>query len=885
MVFDLISSSTSTSLTNSSSNDRVFSTLDHQYHHHHHHHHHPMFHSSESKANSLSTIEPPLSDERDLRQIENAQKQQQQHQQQPGKWKMLSKRRQSCTSDLYALAASRYHRFKPSLPVQSTPITTTLATPPPSTSDEIHPSSSSDEFKFYPASINTRRSTTDCNDLLTLQHSRRLGNMETNNSNLLTIVDEESRDSMWPSTDDHHLLVPTSDAETPLLARFYSDPSITPISPTSSSSASSFNLHSNSTDLSLSSQYSSSISFFNDLPDTNKILSSSSSGYESNIPTSNSSLNSISDHLFLPSPDSIMMPPPATPPSLSTSKTKPTSKLNIIDSTNPNPDRNLVEQFIDLHLQKQNSFDQDVTYSPPSSFSSSSSSFHSQAALSTMTSPVCCRKCANHDDQQQLSSDTEDDSQSTTISTNLLPLQQQNKRPRSLPIAIQQPKGVNIDDTTEDEDDDDLEKTSSRDNSLTCHCPNVSSRKKRFRTCDLSNAATTAPLFSAVTSANGLFSDNTLISKAADKLHIDYKDLDDSNSSEHSPIKSTKNSLEHFIMSPTDKVKVQMKYPLTNNDRESDTRGNELKISQPEDIDFKRSKQKAIRVLYQNRLHLNSIQSPVTRQHNSTILPIRTATPGHGDSPLAKRTANPRLLRSVLSCSVFEADDEHEVVSSTPIGNPTGMNGTGAKSHLETFNFLRGNFTESLLHGKILPCGILDGFTVKLGASGLFMPKQVVLPVTTFWFNVSEHQAASPYLGFVNLQCLPKRGYHTPTKGTITIALLNPNGTAVHLFLILYDLSDMPPDHRTFIRQRIVLMPETTTGELHNDSRTSSKGNLRYLAHIRFVTSQTGKLYMHSDIRLIFARNKLDSDDRTATGKSQLVTLTDVPTPKYWSRK
>jgi hypothetical protein len=53
---------------------------------------------------------------------------------------------------------------------------------------------------------------------------------------------------------------------------------------------------------------------------------------------------------------------------------------------------------------------------------------------------------------------------------------------------------------------------------------------------------------------------------------------------------------------------------------------------------------------------------------------------------------------------------------------------------------------ESLLHGKILPCGILDGFTVKLGASGLFMPKQVVLPVTTFWFNVSEHQAASPYL-------------------------------------------------------------------------------------------------------------------------------------------
>lgn len=45
----------------------------------------------------------------------------------------------------------------------------------------------------------------------------------------------------------------------------------------------------------------------------------------------------------------------------------------------------------------------------------------------------------------------------------------------------------------------------------------------------------------------------------------------------------------------------------------------------------------------------------------------------------------------------------------------------------------------------------------------------------------------------------------------------------------------MPPDHRTFIRQRIVLMPETT-GDGTNDAKTTrtlTKGNLRYLAHIR----------------------------------------------------
>jgi hypothetical protein len=44
---------------------------------------------------------------------------------------------------------------------------------------------------------------------------------------------------------------------------------------------------------------------------------------------------------------------------------------------------------------------------------------------------------------------------------------------------------------------------------------------------------------------------------------------------------------------------------------------------------------------------------------------------------------------SVVSCSVFEADDEHEVVSST---TRTGVNGKHEKSSIETFNCLRINF-------------------------------------------------------------------------------------------------------------------------------------------------------------------------------------------------
>ena len=57
----------------------------------------------------------------------------------------------------------------------------------------------------------------------------------------------------------------------------------------------------------------------------------------------------------------------------------------------------------------------------------------------------------------------------------------------------------------------------------------------------------------------------------------------------------------------------------------------------------------------------------------------------------------------------------------------------------------------------------------------------------------------------------------------MTLALLNPNGTAVHVFLIQYDLSDMPANHRTFLRQRVVLLPEASGNEQ----------SLRYLAHLQ----------------------------------------------------
>lgn len=66
---------------------------------------------------------------------------------------------------------------------------------------------------------------------------------------------------------------------------------------------------------------------------------------------------------------------------------------------------------------------------------------------------------------------------------------------------------------------------------------------------------------------------------------------------------------------------------------------------------------------------------------------------------------------------------------------------------------------------------------------------------------------------------LGKKGYQVPRSGTIQVTLLNPLGTVVKMFVVLYDLSDMPPRSHTFLRQR-----------------TLRDKTLRYLVHLRCVS-------------------------------------------------
>ncbi|KAL8603051.1 hypothetical protein ACOMHN_051928 [Nucella lapillus] len=179
---------------------------------------------------------------------------------------------------------------------------------------------------------------------------------------------------------------------------------------------------------------------------------------------------------------------------------------------------------------------------------------------------------------------------------------------------------------------------------------------------------------------------------------------------------------------------------------------------------------------------------------------------------------------------------------------------------------------ESMLNGRLEPAGVVEGFSIDVGASGKFCPRHVSLPVTSYFFNLSDDNAPSPYLGHINLDTLGKRGYHIPNVGTLQVTLFNPNKTVVKMFVVKYDLQDMPPNSQTVLRQRTVYQPLDLLSPLPS--------YLRYLIHLRISSSSSGKTYLHTDIRLIFARHKFELDSTEVQYK--LCSYTETPiNPKY----
>ncbi|CAL8382316.1 unnamed protein product [Arctogadus glacialis] len=181
---------------------------------------------------------------------------------------------------------------------------------------------------------------------------------------------------------------------------------------------------------------------------------------------------------------------------------------------------------------------------------------------------------------------------------------------------------------------------------------------------------------------------------------------------------------------------------------------------------------------------------------------------------------------------------------------------------------LLGNFEECVLNYRLEPLGNVDGFIAEVGASGSFCPSHMTLPVDVSFYSVSEDNAPSPYMGVINLESLGKRGYRVPPSGTIQVTLFNPNKTVVKMFVVMYDLRALPAGHQTFLRQRTFSIP-VRRGDAHNHNSRKPLPlgpvrTLRYLIHLRFQCSKSGKVYLHRDIRLLFSRKSMEVDSGAA---------------------
>ncbi|KAK6620140.1 hypothetical protein RUM44_006540 [Polyplax serrata] len=305
-------------------------------------------------------------------------------------------------------------------------------------------------------------------------------------------------------------------------------------------------------------------------------------------------------------------------------------------------------------------------------------------------------------------------------------------------------------------------------------------------------------------------------------------------------------------------------------------------------LKFRRSLDTAAQLVFHrcSGLPLTSSPAPVRRNNSSFSF----------DSSLNSVSA----IKSALFEPANSLSSEDENESEGSLKSPTSPGAWSVASKQINYHSLSplpllGSFEESVLNGRLEPVSTVQGFTAELGASGSFCPRHLCLPVTVFFYTLGDNDKVSaPYLGHINLG---KKGYCVPRSGTIQVTLFNPLRTVVKMFVVVYDLTDMPPNSHTFLRQRTLYVPASQRESTYTDHKETPFDQedyhkyLRYLIHLRFVSGKTGRIYLHTDIRMVIFR-KADEDTATALGKQvdgetyELRSHTHGPiNPKFSPRK
>lgn len=263
-----------------------------------------------------------------------------------------------------------------------------------------------------------------------------------------------------------------------------------------------------------------------------------------------------------------------------------------------------------------------------------------------------------------------------------------------------------------------------------------------------------------------------------------------------------------------------------------------------------------------------------------------------------------------------------------------------AASPTPNFGSLVGSFQESLLCGRMsMPASKPLIFDAEIGVLGmgrckpsLRCPPHVHVQFSAHFYDFHAMDASasashagstaalgSPYVGTIDLDAhyhsmlladklaaepgdLPSfPGYAVPPKGQIQLIVKYPDLNAVKLFLVPYDLNDMQPGTKTFLRQKTMARPSASSNEEElsgHRSQVPTREALRFAIHLQFCCppvkaqhddhqagfdgsdsrrfrqradaaqksrakpARSPKIFLHKTIRLVFGARALDSGEK-----------------------
>ncbi|KAI9594093.1 hypothetical protein BDF19DRAFT_414805 [Syncephalis fuscata] len=220
----------------------------------------------------------------------------------------------------------------------------------------------------------------------------------------------------------------------------------------------------------------------------------------------------------------------------------------------------------------------------------------------------------------------------------------------------------------------------------------------------------------------------------------------------------------------------------------------------------------------------------------------------------------------------------------------------------ELFGSFIGSYEESILSGRMstLPSRPIE-FIAQIGVLGrgncrssLKCPPHINLPFPATFYNMQDDDAPTPYVGNIDLEhasadVLKQKkstatrhgvvGYRIPTAGQLQVVIKNPNKTAIKLFLVPYDFSDMPIGTKTFIRQKSYAQPASDATTTTTTNSQSNNGNnrpvLRYAIQLQVCSPSRGRIYLYKHIRVVFSH-------RVPDGSEKLQVVCDGPgEPRY----